>query len=66
MTSYEDTRSGDTQRVTVVRGPVGWEIREEREGQLVRTSRYSDWHRVERALALRARSLGTQDEGRRT
>lgn len=28
----------------------GWEVRVEQNDQVVRTSRYTDWHRVERAV----------------
>jgi hypothetical protein len=51
MTTHEQSASSQPKRVTVVRGPIGWEVREEREGQVVRSSHYTDWHRVERALA---------------
>jgi hypothetical protein len=29
--------------------PSGWEVREERDGRIVRSRHYGDWHRVERA-----------------
>lgn len=28
----------------------GWEVREERDSRVVKSVRYTDWHRVERAL----------------
>jgi hypothetical protein len=31
-------------------GPDGWEVREERDSEIVRQVRYTDWHRVERAV----------------
>jgi hypothetical protein len=52
MVTYEDKDGGHTRRVTVTRSGVGWEIREERDSEVVRTSRHTDWHRVERALRL--------------
>ena len=52
MVTYEHEDAGHTRRVTVTRSGVGWEIREERDSQVVRTSRHTDWHRVERALRL--------------
>jgi hypothetical protein len=52
MVTYEHEDAGHTRRVTVTRSAVGWEIREERDSQVVRTSRHTDWHRVERALRL--------------
>jgi len=50
MVTYEHSESGHTKRVTITRGPVGWELREEHDSQVVRTSRFTDWHRVERAM----------------
>lgn len=32
-------------------GSQGWEVREEHDSRVVRLVRYTDWHRVERALA---------------
>ena len=52
MVTYEHNDAGHTLRVTVTRKGVGWEIREERDSELVRTSRHTDWHRVERALRV--------------
>jgi hypothetical protein len=47
----------------VVLGPgtSGWEVREEQDSKLIRSVRYDDWHRVERALmnfALEATECG--------
>jgi hypothetical protein len=33
-------------------GAGGWELTEERDQTRVRTVKYTDWHRVERAVAL--------------
>lgn len=46
------TRTVDTHTdvITVTRSGVGWEVRETRDSAVVRTHRYSDWHRVERAV----------------
>ena len=33
-------------------GRDGWEVREEQDQQVVKQVRYTDWHRVERALGL--------------
>ena len=52
MVTFEQNDSGHVRRVTVTRSGVGWEIREERDSQVVRTSHHTDWHRVERALRL--------------
>ena len=35
----------------------GWEVREERNSQLVRRTRLTDWHRVERELHAIAREV---------
>ena len=38
-----------TRRYSIFTTEVGWEVREERDSQLVRQAHYQDWHRVERA-----------------
>ena len=38
-----------TRRYSILTTDVGWEVREERDSQLVRQATYQDWHRVERA-----------------
>ena len=38
-----------TRRYSIVATDDGWEVREERDSQLVRQAHYLDWHRVERA-----------------
>jgi hypothetical protein len=41
-------------------GAAGWEVREEQDSRVVRSARYRDWHRVERAqmvFALQAALL---------
>ena len=50
MNTPEHANTGSSARVTVVRSAVGWELREE-EADAVRTMHYTDWHRLERALA---------------
>jgi len=39
-------------------GRLGWEVRIEEDRQATRVARYSDWHRVERALARFRREVG--------
>ena len=34
---------------------AGWEIRDEQDSRLIRSARYTDWHRVERAQMVFAR-----------
>lgn len=37
-----------TRRFSIDKTPTGWEVREERNDQVVRHAMYQDWHRVER------------------
>ena len=37
-----------TRRYSIATTDAGWEVREERDSQVVRTEHYRDWHRVER------------------
>ena len=47
----EQTSQQDAQtRLKVTRQPAGWEVREERDAKVIKTSIYNDWHRVERAV----------------
>jgi hypothetical protein len=41
---------------------VGWEVREEQDSRIVRTSRYTDWHRVERARMVFAREAALLED----
>ncbi len=52
MVTREHVESGNTKRFTVVRGPVGWEVKEEVNSRLIRHVCYMDWHRVERAMQV--------------
>jgi len=52
MVTRERTHEGHLERVTVSRCEQGWEVREQRDERLVRQARYSDWHRVERAVQV--------------
>lgn len=38
-----------TRRFSIVTTDEGWELREERDSEVVRQARFQDWHRVERA-----------------
>lgn len=33
-------------------GPSGWEVRDEQDDRVLKHVRYTDWHRVERALNM--------------
>ena len=45
-------QDGHTKRLIITRNSGGWEICEEHDRHVVRTTRYSDWHRVERAKEI--------------
>ena len=47
----------ETRRYSIVTTDDGWEVREERDSQLVRQAHYQDWHRVERARRSIANAL---------
>jgi hypothetical protein len=38
-----------TRRYSIAATDTGWEVREERNSEIVRQVHYQDWHRVERA-----------------
>jgi hypothetical protein len=38
-----------TRRYSIAATPSGWEVREERDSEVVKKVEYHDWHRVERA-----------------
>jgi hypothetical protein len=38
-----------TRRYSIAATPTGWEVREERDSEVVKKVQYQDWHRVERA-----------------
>lgn len=38
-----------TRRYSIATTEAGWEVREERDSEVVKQVRISDWHRVERA-----------------
>jgi len=50
MLTRRRTEDGQTIRLTIRTSEQGWEIREERDEALVRVTRQSDWHRVERSI----------------
>jgi len=52
VTADQTPQQHQPYRVTVVRQPHGWEVREERDREVVRTTLYTDWHRVERAVQV--------------
>jgi hypothetical protein len=48
MLTRERKEAGHTSKLTVCRAAEGWEIREERDEVIVRVTRRTDWHGVER------------------
>jgi hypothetical protein len=53
MFQKELRQAGHTRRFSIIdTGGFGWEVREEQDSRLVRQIRYTDWHRVERALTV--------------
>ena len=53
MLKREYTHDGHVSRFSVSRhAGIGWEVREERDDQVVRQTQYTDWHRVERAMQV--------------
>ena len=54
MFTKQLSRSGQVRRFSVVTDELGdgWEVRIEQDSTIVRSTRYADWHRVERALLL--------------
>ena len=53
-----------TRRYSIATTDAGWEVREERDSQVVRKEHYRDWHRVERARRSIAMELNAlREEG---
>ena len=52
MQTHTRTTDGHTDLLEVTSSAQGWEVRETRDSAVVRTQRYSDWHRVERAVLV--------------
>ena len=59
MFSKTLTQSGHVRRFIVqAQHACGWEVRIEQDRQVVRHTRYDDWHRLERALGAIEREVG--------
>jgi hypothetical protein len=58
-------KADDTRRFTILdSGDLGWEVREETNGGVIRQIRYNDWHRVERAMmSFTLEALSLRDAG---
>jgi hypothetical protein len=62
---YDHTirKAHQIRRFTIVHtNPEGWEVRLEHDSQLIRSSHYTDWHRVERARMMFARDAMLLEE----
>jgi hypothetical protein len=58
MFSQELTHAGHVRRFNITsQGAEGWEMRIEEDSAVVRRQRFTDWHRVERALTLVTREI---------
>jgi len=51
MVAFDKSVSNEqqTRRYSILATEAGWEVREERDSEVVRQVHYQDWHRVERA-----------------
>jgi hypothetical protein len=70
MFTSQLTQAGHTRSFSVERvADDGWEVRIEQDSRVVRQARYTDWHRVERALlrieqeVRELHDLGWRDSG---
>ncbi len=61
MVTSEHPQSGQNTWVTVTRTTAGWEVREQDGQRVVRTAKYRDWHRVERAVEMFKLRTGVED-----
>lgn len=56
-------KSEQTRRFSIAPIDAGWEVREERDGEVVKRLKYRDWHRVEgarRSIAIELETLRDQ------
>jgi hypothetical protein len=46
-------RAGHTRKFSISdMGTAGWEVRDEQDDRVLKAVRYTDWHRVERAMNM--------------
>ena len=63
MFAKELTQAGHTRRFTISEaGNDGWEVRVEQDSQVIRRVRYTDWHRVERAVQMLSLQVSELEE----
>lgn len=65
MFSKTLTQAGHTRSFCVqAREADGWEVSIQQDSRVIRRTRYSDWHRLERALSLVRREVAAlEDQG---
>ena len=64
MYKTELSHAGHSRRFVLGEAPLGgWELREEEDHAVVSRVRYTDWHRVERALGAIARRVSELEAG---
>ena len=60
LSNANQTRRFTIQKLT----SAGWEVRVEQDSHVIRSARYSDWHRVERArMAFAREAARLEDDG---
>jgi hypothetical protein len=53
MFAKELCREGHTRKFSIRdMGAAGWEVRDEQDDRVLKAVRYTDWHRVERAMSM--------------
>jgi len=63
MFAKELTQAGHVKRFSISEaGASGWEVREEQDSHVVRSVCYTDWHRVERAVAMMSLRVSELEE----
>ena len=63
MFEKELHNDGHVKRFSVSQnGSDGWDVREEQDDRVLKHVRYTDWHRVERALSVFALQIGQLEE----
>jgi hypothetical protein len=63
MFSRQLTHAGHTRNFVITALHAdGWEVRVEEDSRVLRRNRYTDWHRLERALASIEREVATLTE----
>ena len=59
----EPHKAGHTQRFSVEQqGGDGWDVRSEQDDRVLKQTRYTDWHRVERAMMVFALEIGELEQ----